>query len=146
MTSPAPPAPDAGRPASAARASLMARPLLVLIRGYQRFISPMLGAHCRYLPSCSEYAVIAIMEWGALRGSLLAAWRILRCNPFVKGGLDLPPSRSDKSGGTVGGHDAAPPGGGSAFVTDRFDVPTSQYTKITPSSCYPTRFDHGCSG
>jgi len=64
-----------------------------VIRGYQRYISPMLGSHCRFLPSCSEYAVMAIDEWGVVRGGALAAWRILRCHPFTAGGLDLPPRR-----------------------------------------------------
>jgi hypothetical protein len=63
------------------------------IRLYQRWISPMLGAHCRFLPSCSEYAIMAIEEWGVLRGLVLAAWRVLRCHPLCKGGLDLPPRR-----------------------------------------------------
>ncbi len=74
--------------------SLFSRPMLALIRFYQRFISPMLGSHCRFMPSCSEYAVMAIEEWGAFRGFFLAAWRILRCHPLSKGGLDLPPSRT----------------------------------------------------
>jgi hypothetical protein len=63
------------------------------IRGYQRFVSPMLGSHCRFLPSCSEYAAMAVEEWGVIRGLGLAAWRILRCHPFSAGGLDLPPQR-----------------------------------------------------
>ena len=67
------------------------------IRFYQRFISPMLGAHCRFMPSCSEYAAMAIEEWGPVRGSLLAIWRVIRCNPFCAGGLDLPPSRNTRT-------------------------------------------------
>jgi uncharacterized protein len=58
------------------------------IRLYQRLISPLLGARCRYHPSCSEYAVQAIRRFGILRGSVLAAWRILRCNPWSAGGFD----------------------------------------------------------
>jgi putative membrane protein insertion efficiency factor len=58
------------------------------IRAYQRLISPALGQRCRYYPSCSEYAVQAIRTFGILRGLILAAWRLLRCNPFSHGGLD----------------------------------------------------------
>jgi uncharacterized protein len=58
------------------------------IRVYQRAISPALGNRCRYYPSCSEYAVQAIGRYGILRGSVLAAWRLLRCNPFSHGGYD----------------------------------------------------------
>jgi hypothetical protein len=63
------------------------------IRFYQGWISPMLGAHCRFLPSCSEYAIMAIEEWGLARGLGLAAWRVVRCHPLCEGGLDLPPRR-----------------------------------------------------
>ena len=59
------------------------------IRLYQRAISPLLPARCRYHPTCSEYAVGAIREYGVLRGVLLGAWRILRCNPWSHGGVDL---------------------------------------------------------
>jgi putative membrane protein insertion efficiency factor len=59
-----------------------------LIRVYQRVLSPLLGPRCRYYPSCSEYAVQAIERYGILRGSVLAAWRLLRCNPFSHGGYD----------------------------------------------------------
>jgi putative membrane protein insertion efficiency factor len=58
------------------------------IRGYQRLLSPLLGPRCRYHPSCSAYAVQAIQGYGILRGSALAAWRILRCNPLSHGGYD----------------------------------------------------------
>ena len=58
------------------------------IRAYQRLISPALGQRCKYYPSCSEYAVQAIRTFGILRGLILAAWRLLRCNPFSHGGLD----------------------------------------------------------
>ena len=66
----------------------MRRGAIALLRGYQRWISPLLGARCRYYPSCSEYAVQAIGRYGILRGSVLAAWRLLRCNPFSHGGYD----------------------------------------------------------
>lgn len=58
------------------------------VRAYQRVISPLLGPRCRYAPTCSDYAVQAIREYGILRGLVLAAWRLLRCNPFSNGGLD----------------------------------------------------------
>jgi putative membrane protein insertion efficiency factor len=66
----------------------MSRPAIALIRGYQRWISPLLAPRCKYYPSCSEYAVQAIGRYGILRGSVLAAWRLLRCNPFSHGGYD----------------------------------------------------------
>ena len=58
------------------------------LRLYQAVISPALGPRCRFYPSCSEYAVQAIMRFGILRGLVLAAWRLLRCNPFSHGGVD----------------------------------------------------------
>jgi len=74
-------------------AGLPARAGLFLVRGYQRFVSPALPSSCRYHPSCSEYAYLAIGEWGLVRGGLLAAWRVLRCNPWSPGGFDMPPRR-----------------------------------------------------
>ena len=58
------------------------------IRFYQRFISPAIPKRCRYYPSCSQYAVLAIRRYGVLRGLVLAGWRLLRCNPFSDGGYD----------------------------------------------------------
>lgn len=58
------------------------------LRGYKRFISPMMLPSCKYTPTCSEYAMDAVEHYGVVRGLLLAAWRVLRCNPFSKGGLD----------------------------------------------------------
>ncbi len=58
------------------------------IRLYQRLISPLLGPRCRYHPTCSAYAVDAIRGFGILRGVVLAAWRVLRCNPWSLGGVD----------------------------------------------------------
>jgi uncharacterized protein len=62
-----------------------------LIRGYQVFISPLLGNTCRYIPSCSQYALEAIEKYGVLKGSCMAVWRILRCNPFSRGGYEPVP-------------------------------------------------------
>ncbi len=58
------------------------------IRAYQRVISPALPRHCKYEPTCSAYAVHAIRRYGILRGAVLAAWRLLRCNPWSHGGFD----------------------------------------------------------
>ena len=70
----------------------MKRVLLALIRFYRRELSPRKRKPCcRYFPTCSQYAVTAIERYGALKGSRLAAWRILRCNPFSKGGDDPVP-------------------------------------------------------
>ncbi len=67
---------------------ILAAPLLALIAFYQRFISPAFPRRCRYEPTCSAYAAQAIREVGPVRGTILAAWRVLRCNPFSKGGID----------------------------------------------------------
>jgi uncharacterized protein len=61
---------------------------LGLLRLYKRWISPSFPPSCRYMPTCSEYAMEAIERYGALRGAAMAAWRVLRCHPFSKGGLD----------------------------------------------------------
>ena len=64
------------------------RALTAPIRLYQRVISPALPRRCKYEPTCSAYAAQAIREFGPLRGIVLAAWRVLRCNPFSHGGYD----------------------------------------------------------
>jgi len=68
-----------------------ARVLLVLIRGYQRILSPLLRRRCRFAPSCSTYAYEAIGKHGAWRGLYLATRRVLRCHPFHPGGYDPVP-------------------------------------------------------
>ncbi|AVP98084.1 membrane protein insertion efficiency factor YidD [Ahniella affigens] len=65
--------------------------LLAALRGYKRFISPMLGQRCRFYPSCSVYAMGAIRDFGALRGSVAAGARLCRCQPLCDGGLDPVP-------------------------------------------------------
>lgn len=65
--------------------------LIGSIRFYQRNISPFLPGTCKYYPTCSKYAILAIEKYGPMKGSLLAIWRILRCNPFSKGGYDPVP-------------------------------------------------------
>jgi uncharacterized protein len=64
--------------------------LIAPIRGYQRFVSPMFPRRCKYHPTCSEYAVGAVREFGPARGTVLAGWRLLRCNPWSRGGVDYP--------------------------------------------------------
>ena len=59
------------------------------VRFYQRTISPALPQRCKYHPSCSQYSVTAVREYGILRGLVLAAWRLLRCNPWSNGGVDF---------------------------------------------------------
>ena len=65
--------------------------LLFLIRFYRVFLSPLKPPSCRYIPTCSEYAMIAVEKYGAAKGSFLAIKRILRCHPFHKGGYDPVP-------------------------------------------------------
>lgn len=63
---------------------------IFIIRIYQKFISPLKAPCCRFYPSCSEYAVLAVKKYGVLKGGIKAILRILRCNPFSKGGIDYP--------------------------------------------------------
>ena len=71
---------------------MIVRGMVALIRGYQKHISPHLGHHCRFVPTCCEYAVQALQVHGPVKGLLLAVWRILRCNPLGKFGFDpVPP-------------------------------------------------------
>ena len=67
-----------------------------LIRLYQKFLSPLLGAHCRFTPTCSQYAVEAYTRHGFFKGTVLTVWRIPRCNPFGKAGYDPVPDRFPK--------------------------------------------------
>jgi hypothetical protein len=66
----------------------MKRTAIALLRAYKWALSPLLPAACRYVPSCSEYALEAVERQGALLGGLKAAWRVLRCHPFARGGYD----------------------------------------------------------
>ena len=59
------------------------------IKLYRRVVSPALPARCKYHPTCSQYAVQAVRRYGVLRGLVLAAWRLLRCNPWSHGGVDF---------------------------------------------------------
>ncbi|MCD8337775.1 MAG: membrane protein insertion efficiency factor YidD [Lachnospiraceae bacterium] len=69
----------------------MKKLLIRLIRFYQKYLSPMKRMRCPYTPTCSQYGLEAIQKYGAAKGSVLAAWRIMRCNPFSRGGYDPVP-------------------------------------------------------
>ena len=71
---------------------------LLPVRFYRKFLSPLKPAgSCRYIPTCSAYAIQAVEEWGIIAGTGLALWRILRCNPFGKGGFDPVPKRKRRT-------------------------------------------------
>ena len=71
---------------------MLKRAAIAMIRFYQKYMSPLkVYTHCKYTPTCSEYAAQAIQKYGVIKGGLLACWRILRCNPFAKGGYDPVP-------------------------------------------------------
>ncbi len=69
----------------------MSRPIIFLIRSYKRLLSPLLGSRCRFDPSCSDYARVAVARFGAIRGGWLAVCRIGRCQPLSPGGFDPVP-------------------------------------------------------
>lgn len=69
----------------------MKKLFLFIIKFYRKYISPMKSTKCPYIPSCSEYGMEAIEKYGSLKGGALALWRIIRCNPFSKGGYDPVP-------------------------------------------------------
>ena len=70
----------------------MKRILMALVRFYQKWISPLkLSGTCKYIPTCSQYALEALEKHGACKGTVLAIWRVLRCNPFSQGGYDPVP-------------------------------------------------------
>ena len=71
---------------------MIKRLLIILIKLYRKYISPLKRyPSCRYIPTCSQYAIEAIEKYGAIKGGLLALWRIIRCNPFSNGGYDPVP-------------------------------------------------------
>lgn len=75
----------------------MKKIIIVLIKFYQSAISVHFPARCKYTPTCSEYGIQAVERFGALKGSLMTIYRILRCNPFSKGGYDPVPEKREKS-------------------------------------------------
>ncbi len=82
--------PEAGnlRPEEISMRQFAERVTLHLLRGYKWAVSPLFPPACRYIPTCSEYAMEVVERFGALRGGLMAVGRLLRCHPFVKGGYD----------------------------------------------------------
>lgn len=64
---------------------------IFMIRGYQKYISPMTGPHCKYTPTCSQYAIEALEKYGVVKGLWLSVRRILRCHPWAEGGYDPVP-------------------------------------------------------
>lgn len=87
---------------------MAARFLILLIRFYRAALSPLLPPACRYTPTCSEYALIAVERFGALRGGWLAVRRLLRCHPFGGFGPDpVPPADGDAVGTEAAGHGPA---------------------------------------
>jgi len=72
--------------------SLPVRVAVGILRGYKRWLSPLLPRACRFSPTCSEYGQIAIVSHGLIRGSVLTVGRLLRCQPLGRGGIDLPPA------------------------------------------------------
>ena len=76
---------------------MTAKLLIVLIRAYQVVLSPFVGGACRFLPSCSAYAIEAVGTHGAMRGSILAVRRLSRCHPFGRAGFDPVPVRHDSN-------------------------------------------------
>ena len=75
----------------------MKKILILLIRFYQKFISPLFPAKCRYYPTCSQYTLEAIQEYGAIKGTYLGIRRILKCHPFHEGGYDPVPKKENKN-------------------------------------------------
>ncbi|MCD7709331.1 MAG: membrane protein insertion efficiency factor YidD [Clostridiales bacterium] len=69
----------------------MKKLVIAMIRFYQKYLSPMKSTRCPYYPTCSHYGLEAIEKYGVVKGGALAAWRIMRCNPFSKGGYDPVP-------------------------------------------------------
>ena len=70
--------------------------MIKAIRFYQKKISPLFGPKCRYYPTCSQYAILAIERFGVIKGSFLAVSRLLRCNPLFPGGYDPVPEKKQK--------------------------------------------------
>ncbi|ACZ00498.1 protein of unknown function DUF37 [Thermomonospora curvata DSM 43183] len=98
-------------PGGTARISLAARLLILLVRGYRRFLSPLLGQQCRFYPTCSAYSLEALRMHGALRGGWLTVRRIGRCHPFHRGGYDPvpPPKGGTARHETAGREPSGPP-------------------------------------
>jgi uncharacterized protein len=90
------------------RPGLGVRILMGAVRGYQLIVSPWMAPRCRYYPSCSQYAIEALRVQGIVRGTGLAVWRVLRCNPWSRGGVDHVPPRRHHHGGEAAAPDSSP--------------------------------------
>lgn len=71
--------------------NIWASPVILLVRGYRKFISPYISNRCKYYPTCSSYSLECLEKHGLIKGFLLTLWRLVRCNPFSMGGVDYPP-------------------------------------------------------
>jgi len=97
----------------------LTRRLVVLpIRFYQRFVSPLTPPSCRFRPTCSEYGARAILGHGVLKGVVLTSWRVLRCHPFTQGGLDPVPERGRWRGAPPADPETGPLGSGTAGLDE----------------------------
>lgn len=76
---------------------MISKLLIALVKLYRKFISPLKRPCCRFTPTCSEYALEALRVHGALKGTALSIYRVLRCNPFCRGGYDPVPEKSSKN-------------------------------------------------
>ncbi|WP_026412404.1 membrane protein insertion efficiency factor YidD [Actinomadura oligospora] len=103
---------ETGEPGAAPRPGPVAAVLILFVRAYRRFLSPLLGQQCRFQPTCSAYGLKALQEHGALRGSWLTVRRIARCHPFNPGGYDPVPPRRDRA--SAADADSGRPSAGSA--------------------------------
>ncbi len=74
---------------------MIRKPLLLILKGYKKLISPMLGNNCRFYPTCSMYTYEAIEKHGAVKGIYLGTKRLLKCNPLFEGGLDPVPEKNE---------------------------------------------------
>lgn len=78
----------------------MKKIFIAVIKFYQRYLSPMKSTKCPYIPTCSQYGLEAVEKYGAVKGGIMASWRILRCNPFSRGGYDPVPDPVSKGKGS----------------------------------------------
>lgn len=117
--------------------------LTKMVRGYQLIVSPWFAPTCRYYPSCSQYAIDALREHGPGRGVLLAGWRLLRCNPWSKGGVDhVPPKKSQTPGDAGPEHRLDSTGEGESVIA--LDSSTSRHRAGEPRGTQPAwRTLHG---
>jgi putative membrane protein insertion efficiency factor len=96
--------------------------LLSTIRLYRATLGPAVGARCRFYPSCSSYAERAIADLGALQGVALATWRVIRCSPLSKGGIDHPPARRRVYDNDIHTEVGPPPARDTALLGDQMSA------------------------